>query len=366
MENIYKFIDSRVINEEAGRWLIRLDGDEAPNAQDLEELHEWMSRSPLHREKLSQLASLWDKLNVLTELSVPLERQDSHSEVGAAAEFKTRIAARWAFFPQGLALAAVLVLGVFITLGTGWPGSSVDESNGRYFTEIGHQQELTLADGSKVQLNTNSELRVAYSEHYRDIFLLDGEVHFDVAKDKQKPFRVFAGNGRVQAIGTAFSVYLVDNNVKVTVTEGRVALAGVSKNSTSELRLESPVENLGSLAAGQGATIVQLDTSEDGSRPKPVLDNIQIFKQEELSRRLSWQQGLLVFTGEPLQQVVEEISRYTTISIAIPDPQVRAIKVGGQFEVGDTEIMLEALEDTFALRVVRNSDGSVQILAAGK
>jgi len=248
---------------------------------------------------------------------------------------------------------------------------AIDRSNGLYATTIGEQQQFTLADGSTLQLNTNSEVEVSYGEYYRDIRLIKGEAHFDVAKNKSKPLRVFAGKGRVEAIGTAFTVFLNRQNVDVTVTEGRVALASVRAgeevvppvNGGAAIKPKiSLVDNLGALSAGQGATIAQQAVA-DGKSASGVLENIKIYKQEDLNKHLSWQQGLLVFTGEPLEDVVAEMSRYTTVNIQIPSAAVRAIKVGGQFEVGDTEMMLDALEDTFDLRVVRNGKNKVTIHA---
>ena len=96
----------------------------------------------------------------------------------------------------------------------------------------------------------------------------------------------------------------------------------------------------------------------------PILADLEIYNPDDLNQRMAWRQGLLVFTGEPLEQVVEEISRYTQVKIEIPDEEVRAIKVGGQFEVGDTQMMLSALETTFSLRVLREENNRVTILAA--
>lgn len=365
MENVYRFIDAKAVNEEASAWLIKLDGDGDPSPQDLVELQEWLSRSGLHREKFSRLAALWDNLSVLAELSVPLGSPENKASGHEGNNQIHGLWVKWQSVTRGAAIAAAaVVLGLVITLTAWWFPGSYDQTNGRYVTRVGQQQHFTLADGSQIQINTNSELRVMYGEYYRDIYLLRGEAYFDVAKDKQHPFRVFAGSGRVEAVGTAFSVYLKGQDANVTVREGRVALGGFTEPFEEQGVVRPQVENLGMLVAGQGATIKHAEIGDRGIKSKPVLEDIQIFKQDELDRRLSWQQGLLVFTGEPLEKVVEKINRYTTVSIEIPDPNVRAIKVGGQFEVGDTEMMLGAFEATFDLRVVRNADNSVQIVTA--
>jgi transmembrane sensor len=362
MENIYPFTDNQRLNQEAAAWLIMLDGDKPLNRKSMAELHEWMSRSAQHREKLTGLAATWNKLNVLSELAVPLDKPA-----------KPRRASVWLPRPQSrFALASVtgvFVLCMIVLLAARLLPDSLDQTNGRYATAIGRQQQLTLADGSTLQLNTNTVVNVTYGEHFRDIHLLQGEAYFEVAKNKRKPFRVFAGKGRVQAVGTAFAVHLREDKVAVTVTEGRVVLAGVDDepvNQPGDTVLDQPpkfAENLGTLVAGQGAAIKNTLAEGSDASSRVVLDELQVFQTDDIDRQLSWRRGLLVFSGEPLEQVVKEISRYTTMDIEIPEEEVRSIKVGGQFEVGDTEMMLDAFEDTFALKVVRTGNNRVLVLA---
>jgi len=249
-------------------------------------------------------------------------------------------------------------------------------TNGLYATAVGQQQDTILADGSVVLLNTNSQINVEYGTRYRDVHLLQGEAHFTVAKNTGLPFRVFAGNGRVQAVGTAFSVYLKNNAVDVTVTEGSVALASlvmpeglVIQNEPTTTAAGSNItnsnvytEDLGTLKAGQSTTIRSV--VDDQVSQAGTLDVIQIVDDQEMTKRLSWRQGLLTFAGDPLEQVVDEISRYTTVSIEITDPAVRAIKIGGQFPVGETDAMLDVLEVNFGLRVTRLGQDHILLSAA--
>jgi len=369
MKMVYSFTDNQTIKDEAVDWLIRLDGDQPPDDQALVELQEWRDRSPRHREQLSQLAVMWDNLNVLTELAVPLAEPERRQRK------EPWFASPQSFFPAAAVTAALIAA---VLLAFQFVPGAIDQTNGVYTTAIGQQSQIILADGSRLELNTNSEIRVAYGEQYRDIYLVHGEAHFDVAKNKDKPLRVLAGRGRVQAIGTAFSVYLQGQNVRVTVTEGRVSLAGAHEeplsndgllavdflNQQGQLIESQSMADLGTLIAGQGATIKSLPSSTGTIESVTVLEDVKIYGRDELNQRLSWRQGLLVFTGETLEQVVEEISRYTTVAIEIPEVEVRAIRVGGQFAVGDTEMMLNALEDTFALRIERDGNNHVQILAA--
>ena len=82
-----------------------------------------------------------------------------------------------------------------------------------------------------------------------------------------------------------------------------------------------------------------------------------------MAKRLSWREGVLTFAGDPLEVVVEEISRYTTVSIEFSDPAVRAIRIGGRFPIGETDAMFAALEANFGLRVTRLSHDRVMVSA---
>ena len=364
METHSELNTDQTINEEAAEWLIRLDGDSAITQAERQALGEWMARSPEHRNKLNRLAAMWDKLNVLTELAVPLE--------GAAPAKSAKPQQSWSLSGVGaMAMAATFIVGFVLLFQAGMFAAALDASNGAYTTAIGEQKTLQLADGSTLILNTNSQIKVGFDEQFRDIQLLHGEVHFEVAKNKHVPFRVFAGKGRVQAVGTAFTIYRAAQSVDVTVTEGRVAVASVTTPYSSELpangkqTTEQPEPlalDIGSLVAGQGASIKPNQNAGD-QQPEVVLDDMAIYSQSELQKRLAWHEGLIIFSGEPLEEVVAEISRYTEMQIEIPEAEVRALTVGGQFAVGDTAMMLDVLEATFDLQIEYTSNQRVKILA---
>ncbi len=371
-ENIVEFPDQKAIEEEAGAWLIKLDGDTAPSAEELASLQEWLERSPVHREQLRSFAEFWGKMNVLTELAVPLGHANGRAKRSLVENLRHAI-------PRlghvGI-VTAVIAIGIATTF---WlrPDPFLS-SNDFYATAVGQQRSMTLADRSVVLLNTNSQIKVAYDNEYRNIRLLQGEAHFTVEKNAERPFRVYAGNGRVQAVGTAFSVYLKDDTVDVTVTEGTVALAFVGRANTSRvLQQETPpgtnqlsgsnaivdggfVEMLGTITAGESATIRNAHDPDIVS----AINTIETVAAQEMAKRMSWREGILTFSGDPLEVVVAEISRYTTVSIEITDPVVRATRIGGRFPIGETDAMFDALEANFGLRVTRLSHDRVLVSAA--
>lgn len=355
MPDIVEFPDQRRVEQEAAEWLIKLDRNVEPSADELGDLRKWLSRSPVHREELLSLARLWGNMNVLTELAVPLENIGAHERTTRRAD-RSGMGMRLALG----GLAAMVIVGFSIFFVGPDPTDSLTRTNGVYATSVGEQRTMLLADGSVVVVNTNSAIQVNFTGQYRDIQLLRGEAHFTVAENNAHPFRVFASNSRVEAIGTAFAVYLRGSEVQVIVSEGRVALVvhkqAVADPTTSN---NAPVEELlGTLEAGEVGIIA------DGAPDAGTKSSLRRIELANVDRLLAWRVGLLAFSGDSLETVVTEISRYTTVRIEIPDPAVRAIRAGGQFPVGEIDAMLAALEVNFGLRVQRLSPDHVVLSAA--
>lgn len=345
----------RKISEEASRWIAKLHGGE-PSPEQLQALQDWMARSPAHKAEIRQVAQLWGDLNVLTELAVTAEPNPS--------------GLRWANFfvtpfvkPGFAGLAFCLGL---ITLFTWFkpinPADPFFHSTVlEYASVVGEQRLITLVDGSTLLLNTNSQVTVDYSQEARNVYLIQGQVHFDVESNPDRPFRVYAGQGMVRAVGTAFSVYLKDEFLEVTVTEGSVELNAVDEPAPRRFSDLGPqvvpatIETLAVVEAGQNATLDQAN---------PKVASIEAVDGPAISKKLSWHKGLVRFSGDSLQDVVKEISRYTPLSIVILDPNIRDLRIGGFFEVGETEKMLDVLSSNFGVEVVRVKDNLIHLKTA--
>ena len=370
MENIIEWPDSTNIEEEAAAWIILLDGEEEFSQENRLALREWLNRSPQHVEMLKKLNTFWAD-NSLTELLEPSLASASSKLTDA----KRDQFVWWGAWRSVGALSVALMVGLAVVFGVGLEGGRT-ATNGPYAPAVGEQKSIELADGSVVELNTNSQMIVEYSDGFRNIHLVQGEMHFNVAKDPSNPFRVYARNSRVQAVGTAFTVYLAEKDVEVYVTEGRVALAGlhalaprptgapkpglVDEKPNVDSYVESKVQDLGTLDIGRGAILKTSDAASELSSDK-LLELVASPQDEDLARRLAWRDGLLVFSGETLEQVVAQIARYTTVQIELATPEIREIEIAGQVHVSDTESMFKALESNFGLKVTRLGYNRVEV-----
>jgi transmembrane sensor len=352
-DNVIDFIDREAVEAQAREWLVRLDGDSPLTPAEREALQRWAAQSPAHRQELLRIAAFWSEADLLAELATPQRRPHARWELGLARIWQVVCAT-----PRA-AIAATLVLVIAAALlAPRLLGSNIEASNGLYATSVGEQREQVLSDGSVVEINTNSEVQVAYSKDRRLVRLVRGEAHFKVAHDARRPFDVYAGTSLIRATGTAFSVHMQGSDVTVTVAEGSVAL-GTLPAQPKESDVAAPLVT-------RRVAVPMLRQIESGhsARLHENIAEVRTLATEDLARELAWREGLLVFTDEPLSQVIDEVSRYTSVRIEIADARLRALPVGGRFKLGDLDAMLDALESSFGIRVLRLDDEHIQLLAA--
>ena len=344
------------IEQQAADWLLRLDTEQGPSQAELKRLRAWVERSPAHREQFKRLTQYWHCTNLPADLSFsPANSSESEAtKATSVSAFQRLFSSGWrgtATLGTALSLTAALAMGLLMDNSSGISG------NGIYETRTGEQNSITLVDGSVIQLNTGSRIHVNFVDNQRTVSLMAGEVHFEVAKDTTRPFIVKAREGLVRAVGTAFTVRLQPQALKVVVAEGKVALATSldkpnSDNNTAET-VKRAVDR-GYLVEGQTVDFVP-------EADKGLGNEIQQLKQDDLDQQLAWRRGMLLFAGEPLSEVIAEVNRYTSIDIKIIDAQIADIRIGGHFKVDETDAMLQALEMSFGIQVTRPSDNTVHL-----
>jgi transmembrane sensor len=338
------------VRQQACCWLARLDA--GATEADLEALKQWLRESPVHVEAFFAMASAWDQLSVLSELAdmFPLE------------QYSPSTAHTRGLVPK---VAAMLVLGILSLFW--WQGDLSSSSQQAavssavreiHETLVGEQTTVPLQDGSQLILNTDTRLMVVYTDQARNIFLLRGEAYFSVAKDFDRPFRVYAGKKVVEATGTAFTVQRRQGDIlEVLVEQGSVQLSKVELDdheldeaSLQHLPANSPpVATLMSLQAGETvAAMMQADGEVEKKKVQP----------DEMEIKLSWRHGMLLFQGDALEKVLEEVSRYTTIRLEA-DEAIKAIKVQGYFRAGDINGLLFAMRENFHINAVEVDEGHI-------
>lgn len=321
-----------LVKEEAGAWITRIDQGQL-SAAEIADLQAWMGRSSFHRSYLEKLAENWDAMSVLEELAemFPIAHETySGEQAGLTIGSRIKYQLNTATWMVGLAAGCAFVIAMI------W---QYEFSSIEYQTNIGEQARWELNDGSQLKLNTNSRVEVDFSESIRVVHLLQGEASFDVAKNPNRPFLVYAGSGMVWAVGTAFNVrYISSGVVDVTVIEGTVKV--YAETNVDKLLPDSVIEPMREAIATAGQSV----------QYKEVIIPEQALASD-LDKKLAWQQGALIFSGETLEQALLEIARYTDKELLIVDPGIKDIQIGGHFKTHDIDALLDTLSKGFDLKV---------------
>jgi transmembrane sensor len=346
MSNISQLHQKQQIQEQASLWISRLDRSLSP--KETQQLSQWIAQTPKHHEALLEMAKHWDDLTVLNQISTmfPLARKENPTSTAWA---RAAIAASFIF--MALISGNLMYNGKIFSL----TSQNQQANNQTYHTNIGEQANFMMPDGTKIRLNTNSIVQIKYTPTHRQISLLQGEVSFDVAKDKKRPFTVTAGSQSFTALGTVFNVQKSnDKAIELVVTEGRVLITNANESieKISEIiALKSKNLLLGVLVhSGEKALII-----------KDVKAPVIKIPLEQLQRDLAWQQGMLIFEGEPLDQALMEVERYTSIKFSIIDPKLVNLKVAGYFKAGDIDGLLASLNSNFNIVTNRNNDNVIEL-----
>ncbi|MBU3022354.1 FecR domain-containing protein [Aestuariibacter sp. A3R04] len=350
MSNVSKFSSKDEIHEEACLWISRID--RGLSAEEAESLQQWMAASQSHRRILFELAQLWDDLSVLNELKGLFPLKTSHKGDTLKAR-KILRHARWSVAAGFILMAAAALMMV----DSQWFGRN---DNGyalvqRVGTAIGEQKTLTLDDGSVIHLNTNSAIHISYNDVQRKIDLIKGEAHFTVAHDATRPFTVNAGANSVTAIGTAFNMqYTHDDVFELVVTEGRVLV----QDKQASITREEIADVITHRTASHAARLV--DAGEKAKVAGTVNDR-QSLDDSAMEQDLAWQQGMIVFKGEPLEDALREIERYTAVDFEIQGDSLKQKRVAGYFKVGDISGLLFALKNSFNIEHKRLDPMTIQL-----
>lgn len=346
MSGIIQFKSTAEIDQEAAAWVWRLDDGKA--SEELRRSFEtWLRKDARHRRAFEEMNGVWESLDHLAEA----KRDEKVATFVAEQAHLTRPPTGKPLHRRGvmnrfvpLAVAATLVLAVAMVY---W--FQRDNEALVVATAVGQQRNVKLADGSTVELNTNTIIETNFVHGRRDVTLRKGEALFKVAHDPKRPFYVHAGNTVVRAVGTEFNVRMRDqHDVEVIVAEGRVEVGSTERQPATAARTKpEPMKRM----LGVGQKLAATGTTAP----------VETISSTRLSNTLAWREGAVVFEGETLPIAVAELNRYTDTRLIIADPSLNSLRVGGRFTAGDVEDFLQALTKALPVRTRRASDRVVYI-----
>jgi transmembrane sensor len=375
------------IYEEASDWLIR-NREGTLGAADKARFDAWLRESPHHVRAYLEMTSMWEDVSSLDSSwnasAEELVRQArGQHKVVPLGETRTpmRLSAPGARSYEMLrsqprkrlwyGLAASILVAALV----GWLYSAQRDT---YSTAIGEQRSVWLADGSTIELNSRSRVRVRFTGRERAIDLLEGQALFHVAKNATRPFIVRTDSTRIRAVGTQFDVYRTRSATLVTVVEGRVAVEGTARRDPADTRPTSSAEDLSgrpvsiepgvsgspTLAAGQKTSPLVLAPGElllgAGEQLSVTPQAMAKPAPANIASAMAWTRRNLVFDFSSLTDVAEEFNRYNTRQLIIDDPQLADFHISGVFSSVDPELLLRFLRSQPELNV-EETDGEIRI-----
>jgi transmembrane sensor len=301
---------SAEIRAEAAAWIARLHGSGRKSSLETA-LKTWLAADPLHAQAFELATEAWELGGAAPAAALP--------RIGLTRARRPRVGWHRPLLVAGAA-AIMISAGAFYLRD---PAIS---------TATGEQRSVTLEDGTRVTLNTDTRLRIHYTKQQRSVRLETGEALFDVAKNPQRPFVVNAGRESVVALGTAFMVRRYNDEVDVTLVEGRVSVStGTAVGSAGPA---PPLSNV--LIPGERLRVA-------GSIPR--LD------RPSIEAATAWRRGEVVLDHTRLADAVEEMNRYSPIKIVLSAPESADIRVSGIFRIGDSARFARAIASTYQLDI---------------
>ena len=340
---------------EAAAWRVHLTEAGAGSAR-VEEFEEWLAADTSNEAAWRQVDGPW---RLFGEQATSPEIMEARRAALGRAQRDWRRRWRTSDFFQSATARAIAAAVCVVALGAlfAWHLKSPVV----YRTGFGERRTVTLADGSTLALDTQTEVQVRYSDTGRSLNLVSGQAQFDVTHDVERPFAVTAGGARVIALGTSFNVDMLGSKLFVTLLQGHVVVVPTAVESsmragsvgsvptssaaasTPELSRSGHVE----LNAGEQLVISPVD-------PPKIVD-------VDADRVTSWESGRLVFKDETLVNVAARMSRYSKHSFHVADTATANLRISGVFKAGDVDGFVTTLMTYFPLTARSDEDGAIEL-----
>ncbi len=299
---------------EAAAWIERRDFG-GWTEDDRAQFDVWLAQSPARRVAFIRLDTGWQRSELLSALRTFKPKRAEHPR-----------RRRWRTIIGSGATAAAATI-AFALVSTSTFNKPKTQT---YATTVGGRETLALADGSEIELNTNTVLRISNEGHGRKVWLDKGEAYFKIRHDAAHPFIVVAGTHRITDLGTKFVVRDEYGGVKVALMEGRARLDA----SDEKTGLRSVTLNPGDVAL---ATATSLSVNKKPAR--------------ELAKDLGWEHGILTFNHTALADAARELNRYNARQLIIADAEAGRLTIGGTFATNDVDAIANVAREIFGLHV---------------
>jgi len=309
-----------VLDMEAAAWLERIEF----GTVDSTALEAWLEQSFEHRVAYWRIKSVWLETDRFAALRNPA-RPNTPKAVAP------RLHLGWPLFLRSAAAAAVVLAAV------GAAAIFSDDRSQTFATEVGARKTLTLADGSQIELNTDTSLRL--SPDKRTVWLEKGEAYFQITHDETRPFSVNVGDHRVIDLGTKFVIRHDSRNTRVSLIEGRAEVRGDDAATQAKPVVLTP----GDVAVASSGVI-----------------SVERRPSRELSAELGWRRGLLIFYHTSLAEAAVEFNRYNSTKLIIADDGVAQRRINGTFLANNVEVFGNVAKAALGLHV-RNEENRIVI-----
>jgi transmembrane sensor len=297
----------------AAQWVVER-ASAAWSEEDRQNLDAWLAQSTAHEVAFWRAKHAWEKADRVVALKSPMQR---------GVERQPRAAGRSGLFRVAVGLCAAAIVGVIVFDMQSGPDYTT------YSTPVGGRKILRLADGSHIELNTNTVLRLSRGNGARQAILDRGEAFFDIVHDAAHPFTIEARGRRIVDVGTKFLVRDAQERLQVSMLEGEVTLSAPKNSGDKPSRLTA-----GDVAVATATSTVI--TKE----PKPAIADAA-----------SWRQGMLVFRHTTLADAVAEFNRYNDAQLVVAGERAGNMKIDGKFQTHDVDTFAEVAKDVLHLNV---------------
>ncbi len=318
--------EQRALDREAASWFARLNRP-TPAPRDLESFEAWVS-APGRQAAYDRVEAIWRRSGAMAaDPDIQRALGETARNRGGRRAVRPPALVWWG---AGVATAGAVVLTVLIY--------QANFATRTFATGVGERRVVRLEDGSSIQLDTASAIKVRFTGATRDLKLVEGQALFDVAKDPDRPFRVQAGETRVDAVGTRFNVRRDGDQVRVILLQGRVNVLRAGAGDRHQWKLRP-----GELLA------VRADRPIREIAPQAA----------DLESAESWTQGRLVFRETSLAVAIAEINRYSREKIRLDDGVDGRTVVSGVFDTGDPTAFAGTVAALYDLRTSVRPDGEI-------